>query len=304
MAGRGAVWTDLRRRAASATLALVVCAIGSAVASGTWAAESVLFIGNSFTYGALSPVWKYRAAGVTDLNGGGVGGVPALFKLFASEAGLDYDVSLETVGGQGIDYHLKQKAALIDKPWDHVVVHGFSTLDVAKPGDPALLIASAGQMAAMLHARNPKLDILLTATWSRADQTYPPTGHWHGQPIEAMGRDVRKAYDAAAAASPYVRGVAPVGDAWNRAIAVGFADPNPYDGIGPGQVDLWSWDNYHASTYGYYLEALMVFGRLTGRDPAALGPRETAAMELGVSPAQASTLQKIAHDELAAYHGR
>jgi hypothetical protein len=300
MAGRGAVLVGVRRWASRAALALVL----GAVASGTWAAESVLFIGNSFTYGALSPVWKYRAASVTDLNGGGVGGVPALFKLFASEAGLDYDVSLETVGGQGIDYHLKQKAALIDKPWDHVVMHGFSTLDAAKPGDPALLIASAGQMAAMLHARNPKVDILLTATWSRADQTYPPTGHWHGQPIEAMGRDVRKAYDAAAAASPYVRGVAPVGDAWNRAIAVGFADANPYDGVGPGQVDLWSWDNYHASTYGYYLEALMVFGRLTGRDPAALGPRETAAMELGVSPAQASALQKIAHDELAAYRGR
>jgi hypothetical protein len=107
-----------------------------------------------------------------------------------------------------------------------------------------------------------------------------------------------------AAASPYVRGVVPVGDAWNRAFAAGVADPNPYDGISAGQVDLWSWDNYHASAYGYYLEALMVFGRLTGRDPAALGPRETAAAELGISPAQAGALQKIAHDELAAYRGR
>ncbi len=37
------------------------------------------------------------------------------------------------------------------------------------------------------------------ATWSRADQTYPPTGAWAEQPIEAMARDVRAAYDKAAA---------------------------------------------------------------------------------------------------------
>jgi putative endopeptidase len=268
------------------------------------AAETVLFIGNSFTYGALSPVWKYRADSVTDLNGGGVGGVPALFKLFAKEAGLDYTVSLETVGGKGLDFHLKEKARLLDKAWDHVVMHGLSTLDFDRPGDPAVLIDSAGQMARLLHGRNPKVDILLTATWSRADQTYLDAGHWHGQPIQAMGNDVRKAYDAAAKASPFVRGVVPVGDAWNRAIAVGFADPNPYDGIAAGQVNLWAWDSYHASAFGYYLEALMVFGRLTGKDPQSLGDKEQAAQELGLSPKQAAALQQIAHDELAAYRGR
>ena len=47
-------------------------------------AETMLFVGNSFTFGAYSPVWHYRAGSVTDLNGGGVGGVPALFKLYGS----------------------------------------------------------------------------------------------------------------------------------------------------------------------------------------------------------------------------
>ncbi|HEX3889048.1 MAG TPA: hypothetical protein VHW05_16275 [Phenylobacterium sp.] len=291
----------LTRRWALAALAAAAVTLGSLPAR---AAETVLFIGNSFTYGANSPVWKYRGDSVTDLNGGGVGGVPALFKLFTTEAGLDYAVSLETAPGKGLDYHLQEKLPLIDKAWDHVVMHGLSTLDAAKPGDPALLIDTVGRMAKVLHARNPKVDILITATWSRADQTYPDTGHWHGQPIEAMGRDVRKAYDAAAAASPYVRGVSPVGDAWNRAFAVGFADPNPYDGISAGKVNLWAWDSYHASAYGYYLEALVVFGRLTGKDPQALGARETAARELGISPPQASALQQIAHDEIAAYHGK
>src|ERR1700712_4172760 len=126
-------------------ISVLACAALALTATSAMAAESVLFIGNSFTYGALSPVWKYRAASVTDLNGGGVGGVPALFKLFANEAKLDYDVSLETAPGKGLDFHLAEKMPLLDKSWDHVVMHGLSTLDGAKPGDPALLIATAGQ---------------------------------------------------------------------------------------------------------------------------------------------------------------
>jgi len=90
----------------------------------------------------------------------------------------------------------------------------------------------------------------------------------------------------------------PVGEAFNRAIAVGFADANPYDGIEPGKVNLWTVDHYHASTYGYYLEALMVFGRVTGRDPRSLGNEERAGMELGLSRAQIGALQQIAGEEL------
>jgi hypothetical protein len=62
------------------------------------------------------------------------------------------------------------------------------------------------------------------------------------------------------------------------------ADPDPYDGVSFGQVDLWGWDHYHASAYGYYLEALVVFGGVTGRDPRSLGEQETSAVDLGLSP--------------------
>ncbi|MDR3508913.1 MAG: hypothetical protein P4L64_13545 [Caulobacteraceae bacterium] len=229
-----------------------------------------------------------------------MGGAPALFKLFTQEAGLTYDVSLETVGGKGLDYHLEHKTALLDRPWDHVILQSYSTLDEKKPGDPAQLIASSAAFAKMFRARNPKADIRLMATWSRADQTYQPSGHWFGKPITAMALDVRAGYDRAAAATPAIYGVLPVGQAWNRAIATGVADPNPYDGTSFGQVDLWAYDHYHASTYGYYLEALVVFGAVTGRDPASLGAGEIAAMELGLSPDQAIALQNIARDELAA----
>jgi hypothetical protein len=136
------------------------------------------------------------------------------------------------------------------------------------------------------------------STWSRADQTYPAKGAWAGQPIEAMARDVRAAYDKAASAAG-IKFVIPVGEAWTRAIQTGVADPNPYDGIEAGKLNLWTYDNYHASTHGYYLEALVIFGSVTGRDPRSLGQNECSAYELGLSRAEAKTLQQVAFDELA-----
>jgi len=58
-------------------------------------------------------------------------------------------------------------------------------------------------------------------------------------------------------------------------------------------------DHYHASTAGYYLEALMLFGAITGRDPRSLGGREAAAADLGLSPRQAGDLQRVAHRAIA-----
>ena len=103
-------------------------------------AASILFVGNSFTFGELSDVKHYRPESVHDLNNEGIGGVPALFKTFTAQAHLDYEVSLETSAGKNFDFHLQQKAAEINRPWDHVLLQGYSTLDRNKPGDPALLV--------------------------------------------------------------------------------------------------------------------------------------------------------------------
>jgi hypothetical protein len=267
-------------------------------------ARTILFVGNSFTFGANSAAHYYKSDTVTDLNGPGAngktaGGVPAFFKAFIREAGLDYTVSLETVGGKGMDFHFAEKRALLDKPWDVVVMHGYSTLDQAHPGDPALLISSAKQMTDMFRAKNPKAEIWLDATWSRADQTYPQDKPWHGKPITQMGADIAVAYDAAAK-NARVTGVVPVGLAWNRAFTSGVAEDNPYDGIAVNKVNLWTWDSYHASAYGYYLEALMVFGKVTGKDPLSLGDNETVADDMGFSKPQTHALQQIAHDQLIA----
>jgi hypothetical protein len=277
--------------------ALAVLGCIFACASVASAADSVLFIGNSFTYGQGSPVRFYRSAAVTDLNGDGVGGVPSLFEVFARQAGLDYDVALETRGGTGLDWHLANKSDVIGgRAWDVVVAHGYSTLDADKPRDPAKLVATSEALAALVRRANPRVALYLTATWARADQVYTDGGAWMGAPIEKMAEDVRRAYDQAAAVAGAQ--VSPVGDAWNRAMRIGLADSNPYDGLGPGQIDLWTFDHYHASTAGYYLEALVVFGRVTGIDPVSLAERECAAFELGLSADTARRLQEVARDEL------
>ena len=260
----------------------------------------VLFIGNSFLFGSGSPVRGYRAHTVTDLNQAGLGGVPALFRAFAEQAGLDYEVSLETASGMGLDYHLREKAAVIGRPWDLVILQTHSLLDRERPGDPTLLLASARGIAALLERHHPGVDLRLIATWARADQVYPASGAWHGKGLAAMTRDLRRAYDQAAATSPRFTRVLPVGEAWLRAMEAGIADPNPYDGIAAEQLSLWTHDHYHASTAGYYLQALVIFGDVTGLDPVALGPDEQCAFDLGLSKTQATALQQVARDELAA----
>jgi hypothetical protein len=290
---RGALTRRLLLTAGSLLTAGLLLTAGSAFAG------SILFIGNSFTFAYGSAVRYYRTDTVSDLNGGGQGGVPALFKSFATQAGLTYDVFLETEPGVGIDWHLAHKLDMIgQRPWDAVVMHGFSTLDPKKPGDPGVLIASVHQMADFLRSKNSAADIRIMATWPRADQTYDPKGAWYGKPIEAMDRDVRDGYNRAAAAARVK--VVPVGDAWVRAMRTGVADSNPYDGIDAGKINLWTYDHYHASAYGYYLEALVLFGSITGHDPRSLGSGECSGFELGFSAAQVAALEQVAFDQLTA----
>ncbi len=264
-------------------------------------ATTILFVGNSFTYGAGAPaVEGFRPYTVTDLNGTKIGGVPALFKAMTVQAGLDYEVSLETRGGAGLDFHYKERHDVIARPWDIVLLQGYSTLDQDAPGDPTKLIHYSGLLAKVLHQHNPKVDARLTATWSRADQTWLPSGAWYGKPIRQMALDLRRGYDAAHAASPFITGVIPVGEAWNRAIAAGVATANPYRAIPAGQVNLWGEDAYHASAHGYYLEALTIFGSVTGRDPRSLGAGDAIARDIGINAKTAEALQRIAAAQLAA----
>ncbi len=284
--------TDARRRRLASRLA-GAAAILLAV-SGRASADTILFIGNSFTYGASSPVQQFRPETVTDLNGTGMGGVPALFKAFADESGLHYDVSLEAVASMGLDFHFREKRALIARAYDHVVMQTYSTLDADAPGHDGKLIEFSGRLADVLHGQNSNVDVRLVATWSRADQTYLPQGHWYGRPIAAMALDVRAACDRAVAASSHIRSVIPVGEAWNRAMEMGLAESNPYAPGAGRRLNLWAPDSYHASTAGYFLEALVIFGAVTGRDPRTLGRDESAARALDVPADVVIALERVA----------
>lgn len=279
------------------TVVAVVAMLGLADAQTR---RAVLFVGNSFTFGFGSAVRFYRADSVTDLNNEGIGGVPALVKSFTQQAGLDYDIYLETRGGSGFEFHLDNKLGVIGtRPWDAVVLQAQSTLDLEKPGDATKLVATTKQLADFLRGRNSQVQLYLMATWSRADLTYQPNGAWYGKPIDAMARDVRAGHDKAAAAAAPIKAVIPVGEAWLRAMQNGAADPNPYDGVAAGKFSLWTYDQYHASTHGYYLEALVVFGTLTGRDPRSLGENECSAYELGLSRQDVKVLQQVAFTQLS-----
>lgn len=272
-----------------------VCAV-VLLTSASARAQSILFIGNSFTFGANSPVMTYRRDTVTDLNRDGMGGVPALFKTFSDQMGLVWSVSLETAAGKNLEWHWNNKRQLLDRKWDAVVLQDYSTLDPHQPGNPAKTVEYSGRLADMFRRRSPNVDLSMTATWSRPNLTYPKGERWSGQLIQRMALDIRRAYDLARAAHPSIKRINPVGEAFNCAIAVRIADPNPYDGISPGKIDLWADDHYHASSAGYYLEALVVFAGVTGLDPRKLGRKERAARDLGVAPDLAVRLQSIAED--------
>lgn len=127
-----------------------------------------------------------------------------------------------------------------------------------------------------------------------------PTG------LAAMTADLRAAMQAKLAANPNFAGVVWAGDAFQRALDQGVAQSSGfYDANGvyaaerpQDAINLWWIDYLHASKYGSYLSALMLFGTVTGVDPWSLGASEQAAADLGISPADAVRLQRVASEQL------
>ena len=105
-------------------------------------------------------------------------------------------------------------------------------------------------------------------------------------------------YFARAAANPGVEDVAPVGDAFLRAVIDGIAMRDPYVPEA-GKIDLWHTDFFHPSKYGAYLSAAVHFMTITGINPLTLGSNEQAAADLRIAPDIAVKLQRVAQAVVA-----
>lgn len=149
-----------------ATLPLLATNLAAAVTTAATPAApiTILFVGNSYTFGRVDPVQSYNAAKVHDLTAGfnainpagtnsypqGTagqgwfephpwGGVPGVFKKMTDQAGLNYEVSLSTrnaasLRGQFLntanaDWMLRENVAMI--PWDKVVLQEQSDAPLA-----------------------------------------------------------------------------------------------------------------------------------------------------------------------------
>jgi hypothetical protein len=139
-----------------ALLALATLAAASAQA----APQSILFVGNSYTFGRVDPVLSYNAANVDDMTRPRPdlpdpnftdtvgtrawephpwGGVPGIFKQLADQAGVEFDVSLSTRNAASLRGHFLNTANadwdlrgnIAKRKWDVVVLQEQS--DAALP---------------------------------------------------------------------------------------------------------------------------------------------------------------------------
>ncbi len=142
----------------------------------------------------------------------------------------------------------------------------------------------------------------ITGAVTRSDVVSPNT---HYADLESQTADLALSYEQAFAqaradGTPGFAAIAPVGQAFLRAVQSGAATRNMWadDALTDGLIDLWFDDGTHASTQGSYLSALVLFGTLTGLDPAKMGAGEIAARELGIGGDSALLLQRVASEQL------
>jgi hypothetical protein len=282
----------------------------------TQAQTRILFVGNSFTHGRAAPVLNYNMAAVKDENyglspgdhryqsdpaePGPWGGVPGIFKQMADEAGLNYVVHIEAISGTALSYHYIYARPIIEQArWDRVVLQDHSTqpLPVSRTGQPTQFVDYATRLQQVIHAANPLAKVYLYQTWARADMTYPVGSPYQGLPIDSMTQNLHQGYYRLLTLNGRFTAVAPVGDAWLHTIKAGLAMADPYVPT-PGLLDLWATDHLHASKWGSYLSACVLFYQITGVDPRSFGNTEQAALALGISAADMVNLQRMAYEQV------
>jgi hypothetical protein len=256
---------------------------------------NILFVGDSFTYGHDEPVESYNSANVTDANGTGYGGVPGIFKQMATQMGFACNVTIEAVADYTLQDHYENKSAIIgSSQWNTVILQGNSieALPTAHGGDATNFDQYAAALRNLVLSYNSAASVYLYETWA-SPTSVQNQGYDSGLAgLEEMTSDVRSAYADADQAYGF-NGVAPVGDAFLNAILQGKATWDPGNSSVPG-YDLWDTDNRHASVLGSYLAAATIFAEVTGDNPTNIPYSGSAAQALGISQADALSLEEIA----------
>lgn len=259
-------------------------------------AQSVLFVGNSFTF-----MPRTAGIGVVDnLNKGPATGVPAVFQALAAAGGKTPAVSMEAVGGKNLEFHYTKRRELIDKPWDIVVLQDYSTGPLIENGKRTSydsFRSNLKNLRDLLTAQNPAVKIWLYETWARPD--YVKKGRF-GASMGAMQADLHRTFSEAAKDFA-LQGWVPVGDAFRSAVQQGLAD-DPVTPASEGPLKIWWTDNHHQSPLGTYLAALLFYGEIYQADPRALPADNAAAQHLKISADDSRRLQALAWEQLQPGH--
>ena len=257
----------------------IAFAILSALFSPPTRADDILFIGNSFTFGATVPVVQSN------------GGVPKLVEAIAQAKGKQVATTALTAGGKDWSYHLSQPAtneALQSKTWTSVVLQDMSTRPT-RFGNVDQFLQDGEIFSDRISQNSPAAGVVLFETWAR-----PPGEFYRNSPTYGPKQMMGELHDAyallrknLAAKNPSRPAlVAPVGTAFARAAA-------EYP-----EVNVNASDQHHATADGYYLAALVIYETIY-RDRVKGAPTHFYHDALVIPDSDATKLQAVA-DEVSA----
>ncbi len=254
------------------------------------------------------------------------GGVPGIFAELAAEAGMPYDVHIEAISATSLAKNYQAAGSVIVQSFWNTVVLQEATFEPIPPSlsgnsssKPATFCSAVSTIEQAVHGASPAAKLYLYETGAPADTAYlhsASAGSSDSAYLAALSRLTAAYHDAyltAAAQDGHIAGVAETGDAWSRAWAEGVANPDPYSGNAAGISLTFNYQPgsepsttnkptdagfHHPSIYGAYLNGLVLFQKITGKDVRTFCGTEKAAQTLGISPAVALQLQQVAWESV------
>ena len=264
------------RKSTLFTLLISFVAITSASA-----ANKVLFIGNSYTFGS-----------------GGTHSVPDIFDALANAAGHeDPTTVMRAVGGKDYKFHYQNSLEQIRQSlWSHVVLQNYSTLPTHLKKTEEHFEYGTKLYEAII-SNNPETQVMLYMTWARANAHPLISGHSTPKSFastDEMLGELRTNYYALAEQltethpdnAPVI--VNPVGEAWNKAGGnLPIEDPR--------FTSLHGKDNHHGNDAGYYLSASVHYASIYQASPEGLfATPEVEALGLKLNSELALELERVA----------